>query len=80
MTTGVPLPEHSAFEQHLIDTIEVLREALHIVRQYPDFDAGGPIPQMIDDVLAGRKSAMLESLAIIRESTILPEAPGEELP
>lgn len=56
------------FEQHLIDTIEDLRTALHIVRQYPDFDYGGPLPQMIDDVLSGRRSAMLESLGAIRDA------------
>jgi len=49
------------FCQARVDDIEELRTALHIVREYPDFDEGGPIPSMIDDVLMGRKSPMIES-------------------
>lgn len=47
----------------------VLHTALSIVRNYPDFDNGGPLADMMDDVLAGRPSQMLQSLDMIREAT-----------
>jgi hypothetical protein len=34
--------------------IRVLRQVLEIVRQYPDFDEGGPIPEMFDEALEGK--------------------------
>jgi hypothetical protein len=39
-----------------------LEEVLRIVRQYPDFDGGGPMPDMIDDELEGKPSVMLEGM------------------
>lgn len=36
--------------------------ALAIVRQYPDFDAGGPLADMMDEVLAGRPAPLLSSV------------------
>jgi len=39
-----------------------LEEVLRIVRQYPDFDGGGPMPDMIDDELNGKPSVMLEGM------------------
>jgi hypothetical protein len=43
--------------------IERLRAALEVVREYPDFDDGGPLPDMMDQVLRGEPSPMLEKLA-----------------
>lgn len=37
-----------------------IEAALRILREYPDFDAGGPLPQMIDDVLEAKYNDMLE--------------------
>ena len=42
--------------------IERFRAALEIVRQYPDFDSGGPLPEMMDQVLRGEPSTMLDFL------------------
>lgn len=36
--------------------------ALAIVRQYPDFDAGGPLAEMMDEVLAGKPARLLASV------------------
>lgn len=36
--------------------------ALAIVRQYPDFDAGGPLADMMDEVLAGKPARLLASV------------------
>lgn len=48
--------------QNLADENKRLRLALEILRQYPDFDAGGPLPEMLDQVLAGQPAPMLEAL------------------
>ena len=45
------------------DEIERLRAALSVVREYPDFDEGGPFPEMMDQVLRGERAPMLEKLA-----------------
>ena len=42
--------------------LERLRVALATVREYPDFDEGGPLPEMIDQVMSGSPSPMLEKL------------------
>ena len=39
-----------------------LRDALRIVREYPDFDAGGALPEMLDQVLRGEPAPMLDAL------------------
>ena len=56
------------FCQARIDDIETLRTALHLCREYPDFDDGGPIPEVIDAVLMGRPSPMIESYNKIQEA------------
>ena len=43
-------------------TYESLRAALRLVREYPDFDQGGPLPEMMDQVLRGEPSPMLAAL------------------
>ena len=43
--------------------IEQLRAALAAVREYPDFDDGGPLPEMMDQVLRGEPAPMLDKLA-----------------
>jgi hypothetical protein len=37
-----------------------LRAALELVREYPDFDEGGPLAEMMDQVLAGEPTPMLD--------------------
>ena len=34
-------------------TIYMLKEVIAIVREYPDFDGGGPMAEMMDQALAG---------------------------
>jgi hypothetical protein len=49
--------------------ISVLEEALRLVREYPDFDEGGPLAEMMDQVLAGQPSPLLakiDELAALR--------------
>ena len=41
---------------------QALRAALSIVREYPDFDEGGPLPEMMDQFLRGEPSPMLAAL------------------
>lgn len=45
------------------DEIERLRAALAAVRQHPDFDDGGPLAEMMDQVLRGDPAPMLDKLA-----------------
>lgn len=40
--------------------VERLRRAIEIVRQHPSFDAGGPMVEMMDAVIAGEKSTLLD--------------------
>ena len=42
--------------------IERLRTAICIVREYPDFDGGGALPEMLDQVLRGDPAPMLDAL------------------
>ena len=52
-----------------------LRAALSIVREYPDFDKGGPLPEMMDQVLRGEPSPMLAALDLISGPNTQVEAP-----
>jgi hypothetical protein len=42
--------------------IQMLRQVLMIVREYPDFDEGGVIPDMINEALQGKMPELLKSL------------------
>ena len=56
-------PYHrDSLHREAANEIERLRAALGVVRQYPDFDGGGPLPEMIDQVLCGAPSPMLDFL------------------
>ena len=46
-----------------------LRTALSVVRAYPDFDDGGPLPEMMDQVLRGERAPMLEKLAELTQAS-----------
>ena len=39
---------------------------LAIVRQHPDFDGGGPMAEMIDEALAGKKPELLKKIERIQ--------------
>ena len=52
----------AADNKALRERLNRLETALRIVREYPDFDGGGPLPDMIDDELAGRQSACVQTL------------------
>ena len=41
---------------------DVLRATIEIARQHPDFDAGGPIAEMLDEALSGKTPHMVEAL------------------
>ena len=43
-----------------------LRGTLAIVRQYPGFDDGGPLAEMIDEALAGKKPELLKNIERIQ--------------
>ena len=62
---------------------QALRAALSIVREYPDFDQGGPLPEMMDQVLRWEPSPMITSLGRLagpRDETInTPGSPGVRL-
>jgi hypothetical protein len=63
MSYGWNLQEHdSELHREAAEEIERLRAALAIVREYPDFDAGGALPEMIDQVLGGKPAPMLDTL------------------
>ena len=47
------------------DEIERLRTAISIVREYPDFDSGGALPEMMDQVLRGLPAPMLDTLDLL---------------
>lgn len=44
------------------DTLERMCRVLEMVRQYPDFDGGGPLPDAIDAVLSGAPETKGEAL------------------
>lgn len=48
--------------------------ALAIVRQYPDFDAGGPLAEMMDEVLAGKPARLLAAVEALSEGGAAPQA------
>ncbi len=41
----------------------VLKWAIAIVRQHPDFDDGGPLAEMMDEVLAGKYPELLNTMS-----------------
>ena len=45
--------------------IERLRYALDLVRNHPEFDDGGPMADMMDQVLRGARAPMLDALGAI---------------
>jgi hypothetical protein len=52
----------------MLNQNSALTQALIVMRGYPDFDDGiGPLPKMMDDVLAGAGSEVLEFLGAVRE-------------
>lgn len=54
--------DHLAAMEAMRQENERLRRALETVRQYPDFDAGGPLPAMIDAALSGAPETPAEEL------------------
>lgn len=66
----------------LNERIAVLEEALRIVRQHPDFDDGGPMADMMDNVLEGKSHPMLDLMARIDAEGIAtaPSAPPVPFP
>ena len=53
---------HRKYREEAADEIERLWHALDLVRQHPEFDEGGPMVEMMDQVLAGEPAPMLEAL------------------
>lgn len=51
------------FQSGIITSHEdTLRELLKVVRECPCFDEGGPLVEMMDEALAGRRPALLDKL------------------
>jgi hypothetical protein len=48
------------------DMIALLWNALDLVRHHPEFDDGGPMAEMMDQVLAGQPAPMLAAVADIQ--------------